>query len=244
MKTISLFDVTFNTPIMKTSSLLLIGALVLAGTGVCVQAAEDSSSSVTEIEHASGLYQSLVWVGDTPPSEAENEALAADLQETKAYGLGGGALGLEQFVAAYPNSPWAASLEANLGRYYMAHDRFGDAIKSWKSAWAATQAAKDGPAKQVADATFMQLGKLLVGLGKVDELKQLLDQTSGRSFGRGAAIQTVRQLRSDYETMSQATDASFRCGIYAVNKVGIKLVGTNFDRMLMLKAPAPSTGFS
>ena len=150
----------FNRPL----ACLLIFASALTG----LDARENPSSAEAEVRNASVLYQQLVWVGTVPPSEAENILLARAIKDIKAEGLGSGIAKLESFVATHANSPWTPSLQANLGRYYFEHARYSDAIHNWETAWAATRAATDGAAKQVADSTFVNCGELLVGLGKVN----------------------------------------------------------------------------
>ena len=197
-----------------------------------------------QISHTRGLYQPLQWLGATPPEEKENQMLLTALQNLKPHGSELEVSALEAFASAHAGSPWRPSIEANLGRYYADHGRFGDAIKSWTSVWQATASAGDGVGKQLADATFLQLSKLLLGLGKVDELKVLYNQAGNRSFGKGSQLQIYNNTRHDYESMVRGTDTAFRCGAYALNRVGIKLKGNAFDRSTALGSPSPSTGFS
>src|SRR5437899_1516694 len=90
------------------------------------QRAQDLTS---EIASAPVFYQNLVTVGDTPPSPVENQALWAIVADMKLHGAEQNLPALEQFIAAYPDSPWGASLEANLARYYYEHGRYTRALE-------------------------------------------------------------------------------------------------------------------
>jgi len=75
---------------------------------------------------------------------------------------------LEQFVSSNPNSPWAPSLRANLGRYYEQRGVYSQASEHWAAAWKAVKSAKSGPEKQVADFVLAHWAEDAGGLGQMD----------------------------------------------------------------------------
>ena len=223
---------------------LIAGTLLQFLVSENVSAVDSARDLAAQISIASVLYLPLTWVGKTPPDQTESQILHDQIKSIKIHGVASNLSGLEAFVSSHPNSPWLPSLRANLGRYYFEHGQYHKAIEAWSAAWQATAVIPDGAGKHIAEFAFVHLTELLVGLGKVDELKDLFDQTKGRSFTPGPILQKVKQTRLNYELMASQTDASFRCGVYALNSVGEKIKGTSFDRMLTMRAPSPSTGFS
>ena len=220
---------------------ICVHVMVLAGTAS--QAA--STSLEMDIQRTFALHQPLMWVGDTPPSEQEDQVLLNDIRNIKlSQGMESYVTTFENFIANHAGSPWIPSLQANLGRNYFEHGKYHLAIETWNSAWAATAKYEDGSGKQIADFVFVNLTELLAGLGKVNDLTRLYDQVSGRSFGKGPILRMVNKNRQNYQRMLLGTDSSFRCGLYALNSVGVKMLGTSFNRTMTMKYPASTTGFS
>ena len=160
----------------------MIAGLFLFSLPLGNVSAKNASDLATQISTTSVLYLPLMWVGSTPLGQTENQILSDQIEAVKLHGLASNLSSLEAFVSSHPNSPWLPSLRANLGRYYFEHGQYHKAIEVWTAAWQATAAAPDGAGKQIAEFTFVHLTELLVGLGKVDELKELFDQTKDRSF--------------------------------------------------------------
>ena len=116
----------------------------------------------------SGSYfltqQPFVWVGNQPPDEAESLALWIVLDNWRANGYQAGVDDIESFIGAYPNSAWAPSLHANLGRVYLDRGRMSLALEHWEAAWLATRPYPDGSGKLMADYTLANIGTLGSGL--------------------------------------------------------------------------------
>jgi RHS repeat-associated protein len=238
------FGVNLRITNMKTRLILLSGALVLAISVAKATTVDNRSSYEAEIENLAVLYQPVVWVCATLPTDQEGKALAADLERIKAHGLVGGVESLEEFVAKYPNSGWTPSLQANLGRYYLDHGRYSDAIKSWEGAWSVTKTETSGPAKEVADFTFAYWTRLLVGIGEVNALRPLLDETQDRQFDSLAFRVMVNNTRQDYRHMVSDTDVSFRCGEVALDEILRTIGNRRLDLANTRQAASPATGFS
>ena len=119
----------------KSPAIPALGAAVLLAisSATNAMASENQQPFADEITRASVVYQPIMWIGETPPGEAENRALHADVEKMKQLGVGPAVPDLETFLATYPGSPWAPSLRANLGQYYYdnmvflpAHFSFGN----------------------------------------------------------------------------------------------------------------------
>jgi RHS repeat-associated protein len=150
----------------------------------------------------------------------------------------------EKFIADYPNSPWAPSLRANLGRYYREHGLYTRALEHWQAAWDATHTATNGPAKGVADFTFAYWTSLLASLGRMDTLKGLFEETRGRVFDGGPYQQIINETREGFRTMRTQPGICFKCGTYALGNVGRVLKGPKFNSKEIDETPSPTCGFS
>ena len=229
---------------LRQAAAFIIGFALWNASSARLSSQENDQSTTVRISRAHVLYQPLALVGTTPPTEAENQVLLAELEKMKKRGLAPSVPAVEQFVANYPNSPWVPALQANLGRYYKEHGRYTEAMRQWKAAWEATRSETKGPAKQVADFTLAYWTELLVGLGSADKLMELFKQAEGRTMEAGSLQQKVNSTRSAYDRMINSTDVSFRCGIYALNSVALALKNSAYDPKQLTMASAPATGFS
>ena len=151
---------------------------------------------------------------------------------------------LENFVATYPNSPWLPSLQANLGRYYEGHGLYAKALRQWEAAWAATHNEQSAPGKQIADFTLVYWTRLLAGLGRVDALGALLQETEGRTLDRGPL--------SKFSTTPAANTGSCARGPTPASAAArspwpvspARFGGSAFNPGVLTRIPAPVTGFS
>ena len=84
---------------------------------------------------------------------------------------------------------------------------------------AATKADPDGRARAIADFTLASWSRLLAALGQVDQLGSLLQEAQDRTATEPGLQQLVDAERSGCEAMRRNTDASFRCGMFALSSV-------------------------
>ena len=197
-----------------------------------------------KIASAATFYQSLKFVGTNPPSEQENGLLQACIDHIRKEGFRSAIPTLESFVSTRNDSPWAASIHANLGLYYRKHGRYTKALEHWQAAWNLTHTEKDGNGKLVADFTFAHWTKLLASLGRKVELKELFTETQGRVLDQGPLQQVVGGTMEGYRVMLTSPGISFKCGTYALRNVGIALKGAEFDSIEIDRIPSPAEGFS
>ena len=219
-------------------------AFIMSGPTRLAGAGRRGRTLAAEITRASVVYQPLMWVGDIPPTDAENRTLDTEVENMKQRGVAPSIPALEQFIGSYPNSPWTASLRANLGRYYYEHGLYTKALQSWELAWTATRAARSGPAKEIADFAFANWTHLLSTLGRTDRLQALFNETEGRVFDGGQLQQLVDEAKEGYRTMGADPGICFKCGTFALNNVAVALKGRDFDSAKILNIPSPATGFT
>jgi RHS repeat-associated protein len=206
--------------------------------------AQGSRDLTSEIASAPVFYQNLVTVGDTVPSQVENQALWQTVADMKLHGAESNVPALEQFMAAYPDSPWTPALEANLARYYYEHGRYTRALELWQTVWNTTGKAQSGSAKEVADFAFAYWTRLLASLGRVDTLAALFQETEGRTFDAGPLQQIVNSTREALSTMRTQPGICFRCGTFALLNIAKNIKGPTFDPATFLGIPSPATGFT
>src|SRR5262249_21364318 len=114
----------------------------------------------------------------------------------------------------------------------------------WELTWNATHAAKDGPAKNIADFTFAHWTRLLGSLGRMETLRTLFRETDGRVFDSGPLQQIINGTKEGYRDMVMQPGICFNCATYALISVGKPLKGPALDTRFMDSVPSPRTGFT
>ena len=223
---------------------LLAGLVIAFSTLANLIAVESTPDLPVQINRCPTFYQNLTWVGNAPPAQSENRALWTEIQNMQSHGVEATLPALEKFIADNPESPWAPSLRANLGRYYREHGRYTKALQHWELAWHATHTAKDGAAKSVADFTFAHWTRLLASLGRVDTLRSLYKETENRIFDAGPLQQLIDNTREGYRDMLLSPGICFKCGTFALINVARAIKGPAFDAQAIDSIPSPRTGFN
>src|SRR6266508_3348926 len=97
------------------SSLTLVVPLLFFMSGA--KAPAQTGSAGDRLNTGSFSPHRMDWVG-RPPSEGESRLLLEILDGWLASGKQLGLADLDMFLEAFPNSGWAPSLRANLGKFY------------------------------------------------------------------------------------------------------------------------------
>jgi RHS repeat-associated protein len=130
--------------------------------------------------------EALVPVG-RPTRPEENRALAAALIAYVEKGDTEAVSGVLEFLLRFPDSPWRASLMANVGTVFSQTGYYSRALRSWDEAWRLTKAATDVNGRAVADYALGQWFDLVTRLGQENLLAARLDEIKDRSVGGPAA---------------------------------------------------------
>jgi hypothetical protein len=103
------------------------------------------------ITQARVFYQPIVWVGQTPPDQADSQSLWTALGVFISLGVEPGIEAIEAFIQSFPDSPWAPALHSNLGKYYLEQGAFSQALDHWAKAWELTKTSPAGLGRKVAE---------------------------------------------------------------------------------------------
>src|SRR5438477_4696962 len=201
---------------MRTSLSLKIAIGIQLAAPFTLSLVADQPSTSDQIRHSKIFPQELVWVGATEPSAADSQILLNAISKAKADGLDQIANPLEEFIAKYSDSPWTASLRANLASYYRSIGRYSAALSHWEAAWESLKHVQGGNDKLVADQVLAEWTQLLAKLGRLTLLEKLMSENGTRQFedmtyGRlyGNSIAAARCMKENPGT-------SYRCGTYAL----------------------------
>jgi RHS repeat-associated protein len=136
---------------------------------------------------------------------------------------------LTQYLADHPQSPWRASLLADLGVIWLHEGQYSKALTAWQEAWQLAKDATDVRAKTVADRTVGELLNLDASLGRQEELGTLLNEIQGRKLNSAVSEKIVR-ARESYWVMQNYPERAFRCGPMALSFIRADLhPGTPMD---------------
>lgn len=144
-----------------------------------------------ELFRVRAFEEPLVPVGRAT-TPAENRALARAL---RAYMRGKNpehVAPLLEFLLAVPDTPWRASLLANVGTVYSRTGYFSRALQSWTDAWRLAKGATDPRQLAVAQYAVGEWLELMMNLGQVEPLRARLDEVKDVPMrGRAAAKATA-----------------------------------------------------
>lgn len=131
-------------------------------------------------------------------------------------GLGNEGLpSLTGFLEAHPDSPWRASILANLASFHRRRGRHSLAIKEAEQTWALCRGSQHPNAGPVGDQALGELLELFSRVGNRERLEALFGEIGGRRL-RGVAAQKAVTARRRLSKMIHQVDTSFQCGPMAL----------------------------
>lgn len=170
-----------------------------------------------DIEHVRLFAEPLLAVGSSP-SPQQNKELAAILERYSQRVAADDLSSLEQFTAAYPDSPWTPCLVLNMGLEYYRTGWYSKALSAWQKAWPLLKSSDDSAVKVVADRAVGELALMYARIGRMNELSSLLDSIKTRIlFGPGRG--KVRSAAQGLWTMQHKPEIAFRCGPLALDRI-------------------------
>ena len=123
---------------------------------------------------------------------------------------------IEGLLEAHAAFPWRASLLLNLGIVDVRSGRPTRALRAFEEAWMLSKGAQDSWGRAVADMAIAQRAQILSRVGKVRELRALLEELGGREVG-GTASELLLQARGAAQLMATQSDTTLRCGPLALD---------------------------
>ena len=166
-----------------------------------------------------------------PTTPEENKAFAAALRtyvDSRRYETVTPVL---DFLRVHPDSPWRASVLANVGTTLYEHGYFSRALRTWDAAWEATRNEPDGPGYELANYALGQWLEAMTYLGNVEALKARLKAIEGRNI-RGSAAIKVDVARQGLEILEKHHHLAIPSGPAALNALvrerGMKLGASAF----------------
>ena len=152
---------------------------------------------------------SLEAVAASPTAAQEASVLRAAISSTRLENVPEVAEALEAFAAENPASVWTPSLRANLGRYYCTEGHWTKALEQWERTWNETKQYQTGTGKRVADFTLAYWTRLLVELGRLDELQVVFAEAQGRHLGGGPLLQKYLRTKDMYAMLRKYSVNTF-----------------------------------
>lgn len=144
------------------------------------------SPTAMDLTRARVFVEPLRPVGGMP-TMAENRDLADALEATAAEGIERGMERLQRFAVLHHDSPWRASVLANLAYMQDRSGYFSRAAENWREAWEISKHYTDVDAQTVAGFTMSEWMNQAAKFGQVDVLERYLPQTINYPFSGAAA---------------------------------------------------------
>jgi hypothetical protein len=175
-----------------------------------------AAPSALEISQAHIFDEPLI--PNREPTQAENQALVAALEQFAQRTVRDDFSSLTQFLVQYPDSPWAVALETQLGSEYYRVARYSKALETWKRVWKANKAVARDPVRKTAHRAASELAFLYTSLGRIPELRALLVEIEN-GHSRDLVSRSLKSARDDLWTMEHRPEVAFRCGPMALDRI-------------------------
>nr|WP_305907736.1 RHS repeat-associated core domain-containing protein [Methylomarinum sp. Ch1-1]MDP4520512.1 RHS repeat-associated core domain-containing protein [Methylomarinum sp. Ch1-1] len=125
---------------------------------------------------------------------------------------------LSQYQRLNRNTPWAASIQLNLGLAYYRNGYFSQTFAAFEKAWTLSKDHKESEAKALADRAFSELIRMHARLGHADRVESLLASVKGRAF-TGPATAAVAGAEEGLWMMRNHPGVTYLCGPKALYSV-------------------------
>jgi RHS repeat-associated protein len=153
------------------------------------------------------------------------------------------AAAVETFIENYPNSRLNPSLRLNLGKHYGSRGQYSLALKHLETAWEASKNLRDDDSKDIADFALAHWTRLLMSMGRLEQLERVFAETEGRVLDGGPLQQMLLRTKESWLLMQKYPAAAY-CGIIALKNTAHALFGNNFDELALLNYRTPEATFT
>lgn len=198
------------------SSGLVINRTVPAHTAPLVGLHLSPNPNVDEIRSLHLFAEPLVPVA--VPSMDDNQQFARALAAYSQRTVGDDFSALEQYLAAYPESPWNGSLIFNLGLEYYKTGWYSKALGAYQKAWPLLKNSNNPAVKPLADRAVGELALMNCRIGRKEDVSSLLQSIAGRAVV-GRATELIAQAEETLWRNENQPQIAFRCGPLALSEI-------------------------
>src|SRR5208283_594342 len=103
------------------------------------------------------------------------------------------------------------------------------ALEQWERAWDATRQYQTGAGKRVADYTLAYWTRMLVELGRLDELQVVFAEAEGRHLDGGPLLQKYLRTKEMYRILRRRPELAYRCGWLVLDHLALVTRGQRLD---------------
>ena len=164
------------------------------------------------------FIEPLIPLSNVKTNMGQNKILASDLMyfqnKQESYGF----KSLDAFIKKYPDSKWTPSLEVQLATIYFSQGYFIIAMAYWLDAFNKAKNDPNQKMKLLANEAISKLLEMNSRVGRIDEIKKLLELCKGRKFS-GSAAARLKNAKDNLWAMTHSPGTSFECGPFAVNTI-------------------------
>lgn len=201
-----------------------------------------SNPTDAEISRARIFNEPVISLGQGA-SSAENMDLAAALLAYRNRQDQDDASAIENFLQQYPDSSRSISLQVNLASHYRRTSQFSKALATWRQIWTSGRNITDVSGRQLVDQAVGDWASFLITLGRMDELKTLLQDIGDRDL-HGAAAVEVSDARDALWQMEHFPKKTFKCGPYSLWRIQATLTSSTLVRPEIFAEESTANGTS
>jgi len=188
------------------------------------------SEPPTDVE----LFKARVFeeplIPEGPSTGRENRALGRALESYLQAKSREDISSLESFLAAHPTTVWKVAILTNLSIVARRSAYFTKTLQYGEEAWRTGREAQDAGVRALAERGLAEFAELSARLGRLEELKTLLNEVADRSF-TGAAGERISQVRESLWLMENRPERAYRCGPLAIGSILTAVKGTQDERV-------------
>jgi hypothetical protein len=169
-----------------------------------------AAPTVQEIFRARVFGEPVVPVGGVPTA-GENLVLARALLALHRSGGRDWRSTIGEFLSTHPESPWRASLLANIGTLQLREHGYTRALEAWHQAWVLAKDATDPHGRAVADFAVAEWLTLAASFGQIEQVEQRLADLGMRSV-TGSAGPKITAARETTALIKRHPEKTLPCG--------------------------------
>jgi RHS repeat-associated protein len=177
------------------------------------------------------------------PTAFENEQLLLALQNLAQRTVRDDFSSLTTFAEAHPGNPWAPAIETQLGREFYRTGHYSRAIGMWQHVWDSNRSERGQVSTTLANQAGSELGMMYARLGRMTELRALLDELQKRPE-HGKVPRAIRGATEGLWSMEHRPEVSFRCGPLALDRICFATDRAKAGNSLIQNSASTTNGFS